>query len=124
MMGFDSKILIVDDSKTALKVMERRLKNLGFSQVQTIGSPKKALAMMKENDYDIVFLDWIMPEMEGIELFKLMKAAPEISETVKVIMLTAENVKDKVISAIQLGVNGYILKPPTNEKIMNQLDRL
>lgn len=123
-MGFDSKILIVDDSKTALKVMERRLKNLGFSQVQTIGSPKKALTMMKENDYDIVFLDWIMPEMEGIELFKLMKAAPEISETVKVIMLTAENVKDKVISAIQLGVNGYILKPPTNEKIMNQLDRL
>lgn len=123
-MDYNKKILVVDDCKIIRKILLKLLAELGFNQVDGTGSPKDALVLLRTINYELVLIDWHMPEMEGLELFEQMKQDPKISNTIKAVMITGENNREKVLKAIKAGVHGYIVKPPQKDKFLEQLKKL
>ena len=102
-------ILVVDDEKNLTLAMRRLLSAEGYS-TQTAGSGEEALEVVKEKDYDLIFLDVNMPEMNGLETFKKLK---KVTPKSAVIMITGygKTLKTLVEEARELGVRDVIDKP-------------
>jgi two-component system chemotaxis response regulator CheY len=78
---------------------------------------------LKQNKYDLVLLDWNMPEMDGITLLQEIRKDPQLKD-IPVIMVTAEAKKENVLLAIQSGANNYIVKPFTAETLKEKLEKV
>lgn len=92
-----------------LNLMSRRLMNEGYA-ITTANHGRMALEMMQIERFDLVLLDLIMPEMDGFEVLEHIMATPVLRDT-PVIIMTAENSKDSVLTCIQSGAKDYIVKP-------------
>ncbi len=108
----NAKVLIVDDNAVNLKVAQGLLKTFNLT-VDTCKSGRECLELMKQNrDYDLVFLDHMMPELDGIETLNLIRAdSDEYMKKVPIVALTANvmnGVRDMFISE---GFNDYVPKP-------------
>lgn len=99
-------ILVADDELSMLKIIEAYLKKEKFN-VLTASSGEEALEKFYENKIDLAILDWMMPNIDGIEVCKQIK---EKSDT-KVMMLTAKGQVDDEIDALNIGADDYIKKP-------------
>lgn len=110
------KVLVVDDSSTLRRVVCDALGVFEFD-LQEAENGHKALECLEASEFDLVILDWVMPEMDGYELFLKMQGLEKL-KTIPVIMLTAENNKDMVLKAIRSGVKHYLTKPFTREDLM------
>lgn len=106
----DMNILIVDDFKTMLKILENFLRQFGFKNIDEATDGTKALEKMKEKKYDLVLSDWNMEPMSGLDLLKQVRANPE-TKSIPFILITAESKVENIIAAKQAGVNNYIVKP-------------
>lgn len=104
------RVLVIDDFATMRKIEKNILGQLGIKNVDEADDGSTALPKLKANQYDVVLLDWNMPNMTGLELLKAMRAE-EALKHVPVIMVTAEALKDNVVAAAQAGVNDYVVKP-------------
>ena len=101
------KILLVDDEKTMVKYLSRRLIKRGFN-VSVAYNGLSALEEIKKNDFDLVLLDVLMPEMDGIETLKEIK---KIRPETEVVMLTGHASVKVGIDGMKSGAFNYILKP-------------
>ncbi|CEO21866.1 response regulator transcription factor [Paraclostridium sordellii] len=99
-------ILVADDELSMLKIIEAYLKKENFN-VLTASDGEEALEKFYENKIDLAILDWMMPNIDGIEVCKQIK---EKSDT-KVMMLTAKGQVDYEIDALNIGADDYIKKP-------------
>lgn len=99
-------ILVADDELSMLKIIEAYLKKEGFN-VLTATDGEEALEIFYENKIDLAILDWMMPNLDGIEACKQIK---ENSDT-KVMMLTAKGQVDDEIDALNIGADDYVRKP-------------
>lgn len=99
-------ILVADDELSMLKIIEAYLKKEKFN-VLTASNGEEALEKFYENKIDLAILDWMMPNIDGIEVCKQIK---EKSDT-KVMMLTAKGQVDDEIDALNIGADDYIKKP-------------
>lgn len=106
----DIKILVVDDTPMIRNIIKDILMKLGYSNIKDAENGIHALQRLKEEKFDLVFLDWNMPGMQGIDVLREMRKSETYKNT-PVIMVTAEAEKEKVISAIKEGVSDYIVKP-------------
>ncbi|MBI5179712.1 MAG: response regulator [Nitrospinae bacterium] len=104
------KVLVIDDFATMRKIEKNILGQLGIKNVDEADDGSTALPKLKTNQYDVVLLDWNMPNMTGLELLKAMRAEDSM-KSIPVIMVTAEALKDNVVAAAQAGVNDYVVKP-------------
>jgi len=93
---------------------------LGNSEVVEASDGVAALAKLKQQSFDLVVTDWNMPNMSGIELLAAIRA-DEVLKAIPVILLTAETTKENISEAVKLGVNGYVAKPFTPEKLQSTL---
>ena len=117
------KILVVDDFSTMRRIVKNVLKQLGFDNVDEAEDGAQAYSKMKNDKYGFVVSDWNMPNMDGLELLKKVRTDPDVQDT-PFLMVTAEAEKDKVITAIQSGVNNYIVKPFTAEIFKEKMDKI
>jgi two-component system chemotaxis response regulator CheY len=117
------KILVVDDFSTMRRIVKNVLKQIGFENLEEAEDGVQALAKLKSGSYGFVVTDWNMPNMDGLEFFKAARKEPNLKD-IPFLMVTAEAEKDKVISAIQAGVNNYIVKPFTAEIFKEKMDRI
>lgn len=104
-----SRILAVDDNAANRDVLERRLTREGH-QVVTASSGAVALELIAAQEFDLVLLDLIMPEMSGFEVLRRLKAA-EHSRDVPVIVISALDEIDSVVRCIESGAEDYLTKP-------------
>ncbi len=112
-----AKILVVDDTKTNLTVIEGLLKKTKI-QIDTAISGFDAIEMVKENKYDIIFLDHRMPEMDGIQTFHAMKEMSDnASIDTPVIALTANAISGSREMYYQEGFDNYMSKPVDPSKL-------
>lgn len=113
----DIKILVVDDTPMIRNIIKDILMKLGYNNIKDAENGIHALQKLKEEKFDLVFLDWNMPGMQGIDVLREMRKSETYKNT-PVIMVTAEAEKEKVITAINEGVSDYIVKPfkPTTLK--------
>ncbi len=102
-----ASVLIVDDEQSLTTVLSKVLATDGH-KCQVASNGKEALALMQENDFDIVVTDITMPEMTGIELLKLVKKR---DTEIQVIVITGHPDVDFAVEAIRSQVDDYLIKP-------------
>ena len=119
-MNETASILIVDDNINLAKTMSYILKRKGYT-VATAKDGKEAIEKIKENFFDIVFMDIKMPLMNGVEAFKKIK---KIKPETTVIMMTAYAVEDLVQEALKEGAYGIIYKPLDIDIMVNLIRRV
>lgn len=117
------KILIVDDSSTMRRIIGNVVQQLGFSKedFEEAEDGVKAWKLLGESQYDVILTDWNMPNMNGLELVKKVRAEGSHQKT-PIIMITTEGGKGEVITALKAGVNNYIVKPFNAEILKEKLD--
>lgn len=105
----DAKILLVDDNKMNIKVLKGLLKQ---NKVQTDDaiSGKECLALAEQNTYDLIFIDHMMPEMDGIETLHIMKEK-KLCENTPIIMLTANAIVGDRERYLAEGFDDFLSKP-------------
>ena len=114
-------VLIVDDYKTMLRIINNLLKQLGFPNVDEATDGTMALEMFKIKKYGLIISDWNMEPMTGLELLKHIRGGNE-NKDVPFIMVTAESKTENVIAAKQAGVNNYIVKPFNAETLKGKIE--
>jgi len=107
-------ILVVDDQKTVCYSIKRLLQTEGYD-VLTAKDGEEALRMIGKGNVDLVIMDVRMPEMDGLEVLRLMKKA---HHEVQVIMMTAFSTTEKAIQAMKLGAFDYLTKPFDNDELI------
>lgn len=116
------RVLVVDDFSTMRKIIKNVLKQINIENVLEAENGKHALEMLKREQVDLIISDWIMPEMMGIDFLKACKS-DETIKNIPFIMVTAEAQKGSIMEAIKSGVDNYIVKPFTPEKLQNAIDK-
>jgi len=116
------RVLVVDDFATMRKIIKNVLKQISIDNVVEAENGKHALSVLRTDDIDFIISDWIMPEMTGIEFLRACKE-DETIKNIPFVMVTAEAQKDSVLEAIKSGVDNYIVKPFTPEKLKDVISK-
>lgn len=114
-----SKILVVDDMKAELDLIDRYLTQAGYTVVTASGG-EEALEKVMASKPDAIVTDWMMPEMGGLDLCRKLKKNPETAD----IPIVACTVKDRDVDrtwAMKQGVKAYVVKPCTQEDLVSAL---
>jgi two-component system, chemotaxis family, chemotaxis protein CheY len=123
----DLKFLVVDDFSTMRRIVRGLLKEMGCNNTDEAEDGVIALQMLKAQKYDFVVSDINMPNMNGFDLLKAVKAEESLKH-IPVLMVTAEARKEDIVLAAQSGAAGYIVKPFTKatleEKVQKILQKL
>ena len=113
--------MAIDDSKAIRMILSRSLTKLGYD-VCTAPDGKAALEILQTQapDLALVLVDWNMPEMDGLEFIKRMRAMPRYASA-SLMMVTTETEVDQMVRALEAGANEYVMKPFTDEIIADKL---
>lgn len=131
-MKNNPRILIVDDFETVRLFLRNALNQIGMENIEEAGDGKEALQMINDskksgNPFEMVFCDWNMPEMTGIELLQEIRKSTD-HKNLPFVMVTAESETSSVENALKAGTTDYITKPFTvdglREKIESIFNRL
>lgn len=115
------KLLVVDDSSTMRRIIKNTLARLGHKDVLEGEDGVDGWNALNANpDVDMLITDWNMPEMNGLELVKKVRADARFAD-LPIIMVTTEGGKAEVITALKAGVNNYIVKPFTPQVLKEKL---
>jgi two-component system, chemotaxis family, chemotaxis protein CheY len=118
-----TKFLVVDDFSTMRRIVRNLLKELGYSNVDEAEDGALALQKLRSEKFDFVVSDWNMPNMDGLEMLKQIRADASLS-SLPVLMVTAEAKKENIIAAAQAGANGYVVKPFTAATLDEKLSKI
>jgi len=126
------RILIVEDDFYSRRIIQRILSPYGECDIAVNGEEAVEAyraSLEEEFSYDLICLDLLLPVMDGWETLKRIREIEEIQgiyadDCVKVIITTATENKKDVLSAFQIGCEGYITKPVTRKKILSKLKGL
>ena len=117
------KTLVVDDFATMRRIVKNVLRQIDITNVAEADNGKRALEVLrKEGDFELIVSDWIMPEMTGLEFLKACKEDESLRK-IPFVMVTAEAQKASVIEAIKGGVDNYIVKPFTPDKLQEAIQK-
>ena len=104
----NKKIAIVDDEQDILDILEQFLSRSEKFDIEVFSNPKNAIAKAKSGSFDLILLDIMMPQMDGMAFLKETK---ESSPNTKVLMMTAYSTQDRVIECNKVGAEDYVTKP-------------
>ncbi len=121
------KILVADDDEESREMMRNILESFRF-EVNLASSGAKALAMLEstenEHKFDLVILDYLMPDMDGFEVFEKMKNSDSDQTRPKTIMLTAYGREEISKRADQSGIEGFLVKPVNTSVLLDMIMQL
>lgn len=103
------KILIVDDDEMDASMFSKRLEKRGF-ETRVLNRADKVMDLISEERFDLVLLDIVMPEIDGITLLKIIRSKFD-SDDLPVIMVTAMSDSESIFLALDQGATDYITKP-------------
>jgi DNA-binding NtrC family response regulator len=114
------RILIVDDEQVALTSVRRILKRRGFRDVEICENGKDAIRRIKEGNFDLVLLDILMPEVDGLQVLEKTRPYTPLTEF---IVITALDDISTAVKAIHLGAFDYLVKPLDQERLFLTIER-
>jgi len=122
-MQVGDPILIVDDSAAMRQTVKSTLIGMGYQNVHIATNGAEALAQCKHSGFKLIFLDWNMPEMNGLDFLKAYRAnvAPRDSA---VVMLTASGDRRSILTAMENGATDYVIKPVSVETIKRKINQI
>lgn len=117
------KFLVVDDSPTIRCIVCSALRELGYSDLVEAGDGREALAFLEADRPDFVITDWNMPNMNGLDLTRSIRAHAQHGN-LPILMLTTRGMKEEVLAAMQARVNNYVIKPCTARALRKKIDSI
>jgi len=114
-----AKILAVDDEKIVLDSFRKILVLAGYS-IDTVETGKEALGLIQKNDYDFVFTDLKMPEMDGVEVTKAVK---HLRPDIDVIMITGYATIESAVETMKFGAMDYVQKPFSQDELVEFVNK-
>ena len=105
-----ARVLVVDDVADNRDILVRRLGRLGIGMVEQATNGREALEAIARQEFDLILLDIMMPEMDGFEVLQNLKAQHKLID-LPVIVISALTDLDPVVRCIELGAEDFILKP-------------
>jgi two-component system, sensor histidine kinase and response regulator len=118
------RVLVVDDNPAAREILQEGLSTLAKS-VDAVGSGKEAIAAIQERDgtdpYDLVFMDWRMPGMDGLQASRYIKSDETLRHRPAIVLVTAFGREEVREEAERLQLDGFLLKPVTKSMIVDTL---
>ncbi len=115
------RALVVDDSAVMRKVLIGALGRANINEVDQAADGAEAVQAVQQNDYDIILMDWNMPNMLGIDA---LKAIREMGNTMPIIMVTTEAEKSRVLEALKAGATNYVIKPFEPNTIVGKIQEV
>ncbi len=116
------KVLVVDDEHTMRKVTRSLLQAIGIKDIHEAPDGRRGLEEIATLAPDVVILDWEMPTLNGPDFMRYVRSPGHFPyPAVPVIMLTAYGERSRVVEAVQLGVNEYLLKPVSSQALLARL---
>ena len=119
----DLKFLIVDDFSTMRRIVRGLLKEMGCDKAEEAEDGAVALAALKAQKFDFVVCDINMPNMNGFDFLKAVRADESLKH-IPVLMVTAEARKEDIVLAAQTGASGYIVKPFTKATLEEKVQKI
>jgi two-component system chemotaxis response regulator CheY len=116
------KFLVVDDSVTMRRIILNALQRIGYSDAVEAADGHEALAKF-DSSISFIITDWNMPVMSGLEFARAVRATPA-GQAVPILMVTTRGAREDIVTAVEAGVNNYILKPFTPSVLKEKIDRL
>lgn len=114
------KALVVDDSRSMRAILAKQLRELGFQVVEAAGGAEALRSLHAGGPFELVLLDWNMPEMDGQEVLTLIRSEPAY-KGVRVMMVTTESEMSQVSVALDAGANEYLMKPFDRDALLQKL---
>ncbi|MBU1699622.1 MAG: response regulator [Candidatus Eisenbacteria bacterium] len=118
------RVLIVDDSAVMRRILGNAMSQIGATVITQAADGREAVEAANRADFDLVLMDWNMPNLSGFDALKEIRAN---GKKMPIIMVTTEAEKARVIDAVRAGANNYIIKPFTlpgvTAKIKDTLER-
>jgi two-component system, chemotaxis family, chemotaxis protein CheY len=114
------KVLLVDDSAVMRKIILRPMDEVGDLLPTEAADGAVALELFKKNEFDLILTDWNMPNMNGLEMVREIRA---MGSKVPIIMITTEAEKGRMAEAIHAGVSDYLVKPFDRDKLRTKLEQ-
>jgi two-component system chemotaxis response regulator CheY len=117
------KALVVDDSRAARAILRKILLASGYDEVIEAESGVQGLVRLRRSEGvpDVVLVDWNMPEMDGLEFVRRVRADDTYDGAV-VMMVTSETDMGKVVEALDAGADEYLMKPFVKEGFLEKLE--
>jgi len=117
------RALIIDDAKAMRIILKQIIESIG-GQVEEAGNGKEGLAKLKTmGQADLVLVDWNMPEMNGLDFVRNVRADPNYRK-LPIMMVTTETEASQMGKALAAGANEYVTKPFTKDTISSKLKLL
>jgi two-component system, sensor histidine kinase and response regulator len=113
-------ILVVDDSEINRDILSRRLRREGYAVVLAENA-RQALDLINVNKFDLVILDILMPEIDGLEMLQIIRQSRSITQ-VPIIMATAKDQTADIVEALRCGANDYVTKPIDMPILLARID--
>jgi DNA-binding response OmpR family regulator len=121
-MDTQRTITVVDDNPDIITIVKTILEGKGY-QVLSASSGQELLNLLVDRKPDLIILDIMMPEMDGLEVLGRLKAVTETA-SIPVILLTAKVQYEDVLGGYKLGADYYITKPFTSTQLVNGINLL
>jgi DNA-binding NarL/FixJ family response regulator len=119
-LGRPARILIVDDEPLNVNYLEQELEGLGF-EIETAANGLEALERVAALPPDLVLLDVMMPEMDGISVLRILKGDPE-TRLVPVVLMTALNAVEDRVRGIEAGADDFLSKPVDDRELLARIN--
>ncbi len=116
------KFLVVDDSVTMRRIMVNSLQRIGYTEIVEASDGQEALTRF-DASIGFIITDWNMPNMTGLEFARALRASDN-GRTVPILMVTTRGAREDIVSAVEAGVNNYVLKPFTPPVLKEKIDSL
>ncbi|MBX3174837.1 MAG: response regulator [Gemmatimonadaceae bacterium] len=116
------RFLVVDDSATMRRIVVNSLQRIGYSDVVEAGDGVEALEKL-DASIGFIITDWNMPNMSGVELAQAVRAKDGFKQ-LPILMVTARSVREDIMTALESGLNYYIVKPFTPQVLKEKIDAL
>jgi DNA-binding response OmpR family regulator len=111
------RILLVEDEAGIVQFLQQGLEEEGY-EITTASDGEKGLELLLNESYDLVLLDWMLPNLSGLEVCKIFR---EKNKTTPIIFLTAKDTVQETIEGLQAGANDYIKKPFSFDELVERI---
>lgn len=127
MMGIanfkNKRVLVADDAAFIRNLVKKSLQVIGITQIKEAADGRQALAALQTANYDLVISDLHMPEMDGIELLREVRADARMFR-LPFLLLTSDVNAENVKIAAELGVDGYLTKPFRGDPLIEKVEQI
>src|SRR5688572_27727340 len=116
------RLVIIDDHLETLEMIKYNLDKEGY-EVKKFGNAVDALKYINEENTDLVLTDWMLPEMDGLDLSMKLKESPA-TQQIPLLMITCKSDENDVVTALELGVEDYIIKPLRPKEMLTRVKKI